>query len=205
MKKPPKTYHHGELRKSLIEAGLDILSEKGAEAMSLRAVARKAGVSQTAPYRHFADKDELLAAISEEGFMELSNRLSETITQYDTPDEQLIQTGVTYVQFAMDKPEHHKVMFGGMVNMENEHASLRKVSDEAFGKLAALVTAGQSQKSFREENPAMSTLATWSLVHGLSVLLLNKHIDLSQFGTDDAKPLAEFCTRMLKNGWKPRN
>src|SRR5260370_8363924 len=72
-----KPYHHGDLRAALIQAGLAILAEEGAQALTLRAAARRAGVSHSAPYRHFADKEALLAAIAEEGFTQLAQRLEQ--------------------------------------------------------------------------------------------------------------------------------
>src|SRR6266700_5995996 len=84
-RKRPKTYHHGDLRNALIQAGLEMLSESGAAALDLRKVARKAGVSHAAPYRHFADKQALIAAINEEGFHRLAERIQATL--HDVPDE----------------------------------------------------------------------------------------------------------------------
>src|SRR5258708_1624307 len=87
----PKSYHHGDLRNALIQAGLELLAEGGAEALDLRKVARRAGVSHAAPYRHFADKQALIVAITEEGFHWLAERIQATLREVpDEPFEQLL-------------------------------------------------------------------------------------------------------------------
>src|SRR5713101_5210209 len=96
----PKPYHHGDLRYALIQAGLELLSEGGAAALELRKVARRAGVSHAAPYRHFADKQTLVAAINEEGFRRLAERIRSTLREApDDPFEQLQAIARAYVQF----------------------------------------------------------------------------------------------------------
>src|ERR1700758_5049161 len=101
----PKPYHHGDLRHALIQAGLEILSAGGAATLDLRKVARKAGVSHAAPYRHFADKQALVAAINEEGFRQLAERIQSTVREApDETFEQLQAIAIAYVQFAREHP-----------------------------------------------------------------------------------------------------
>src|SRR5579871_5249220 len=100
----PKPYHHGDLRHALIQAGLEMLSEGGAAALDLRKVARKAGVSHAAPYRHFADKQALVAAINEEGFRQLAERVQSTLQAApDDAFEQLQGVARAYVLFAGER------------------------------------------------------------------------------------------------------
>src|SRR6266478_9089319 len=101
----PKPYHHGDLRHALIQAGLEMLAEGGAAALDLRKVARKAGVSHAAPYRHFADKQALIAAINEEGFHRLAERIQHALQEVpDDAFEQLFGIARAYVQFAQENP-----------------------------------------------------------------------------------------------------
>src|SRR6266702_8384163 len=111
----PKAYHHGDLRNALIEAGLELLSEGGASALDLRKVARKAGVSHAAPYRHFADKQSLIAAINEEGFHRLAEQIQSTLREV-TGDavEQLFGIARAYVHFAQENPWLMREMFSGL-------------------------------------------------------------------------------------------
>src|SRR5687767_2459609 len=99
-----KTYHHGDLKNALINAGVDILAKDGVGGLSLRKVALKAGVSHSAPYAHFADKQALIAAISTEGFRQLYENINTAAQKYkDQPTKQLAEVGWAYVQFALDE------------------------------------------------------------------------------------------------------
>src|ERR1700731_1976958 len=101
----PKAYHHGDLRNALIQAGLELLSEGGATSLDLRKVARRVGVSHAAPYRHFADRQALIAAINEEGFHRLAERIQSTLRDVsDEPFEQLLGVARVYVHFAQENP-----------------------------------------------------------------------------------------------------
>ena len=198
-------YHHGRLRESLIEAGLIVLSEEGAHGLSLRAVARKAGVSQAAPYRHFADKDSLIAAIARKGFLQLTAEMRRAREKHTSPDQQLIEAGWVYVRFARMNPDHLRVMFTGMVDWSQKHTELEAAGQESFGELVAIIAAGQAKSVVRAGDPMQSALAAWALVHGLSMLFLNGQISAEQFGAASEESLARFCIGMLRDGWKPRN
>ena len=109
---PRKNYHHGDLKNALIKVGIQILSKEGLGGLSLRRVAKKAGVSHTAPYAHFADKQALIAAISTEGYHQLYKQLTAAVeTNHVNPQNMLVEVGWAYVQFALKDPELFKVMF----------------------------------------------------------------------------------------------
>src|SRR6266480_5186935 len=102
-RKRPKTYHHGDLRNALIQAGLEMLSESGASALDLRKVARKAGVSHAAPYRHFDDKQALIAAINTEGYRRLAAQIQQGLQAVpEDAFEQLRAVAEAYIHFAVD-------------------------------------------------------------------------------------------------------
>src|SRR5215831_9732799 len=107
-----RSYHHGDLRQALIRSALEILSQAGAAGLSLRAAARRARVSAMAPYRHFADKEALLAAVAEYGFQQLAGRLAAAAAAAADPRAGLGALGVAYVIFARDEPSLFKLMFG---------------------------------------------------------------------------------------------
>src|ERR1700736_6916046 len=96
-------YHHGDLRAACLRAAMELLEEGGATALSLRAVARRAGVSPAAPYRHYADRDALISAVAAVGYRELAEHLAEAHPPPSTP-EQLASVGVAYVEFALERP-----------------------------------------------------------------------------------------------------
>src|SRR5579859_3307211 len=106
-----KPYHHGDLRRALLDSADAILEREGPNALSLRAVAREAGVSPAAPYHHFKDKDELLSAIAHEGFARLKQALSAAAEAGDDPRRKMNDLGVAYVKFAQSHPALYRVMY----------------------------------------------------------------------------------------------
>lgn len=163
----PAPYHHGDLRNALIAAGLSILTEEGAAALSLREVARRAGVSHAAPYRHFADKDALLAAIAEEVGSTLMPYLRDALALY--PDDygaQFLEMGWAYVRFGLENPDRLRVIFGSFATTPN--APFRA----AFELLVETIRRGQAAGVFVEAEPLGVALATWAMAHGLAVLMI---------------------------------
>src|SRR6516225_9375031 len=106
-----RPYHHGDLWRALVQAGIEILHEEGVHALTLRAVARRAGVSHAAPYRHFADKEALLAAIAEDGYRRLISELADVLADEHASARQLMtEAGKRYVHFVLENPDHVRVM-----------------------------------------------------------------------------------------------
>src|SRR5215472_6702206 len=121
----PRAYHHGDLRHALIQAGLELLAEGGARELDLRKVARRAGVSHAAPYRHFADKQALIAAITEEGFRLLAKQIQVTLSEVpEEPFEQLLGIARAYVHFAKAHPWLMREMFSGLTLERETFVSL---------------------------------------------------------------------------------
>src|SRR4051794_27635084 len=119
-----KPYHHGDLQRALVDAAVALLAEGGAAAVTLREVARRAGVTHAAPYRHFADKAALLAAVAEEGFRALHDAVARAGAEApDDPLARLAASGQAYLRFAMSHPAHYRVMFGPDV-AAREHPEL---------------------------------------------------------------------------------
>jgi AcrR family transcriptional regulator len=129
----PKTYHHGDLKAALLESALDILRDQGLEALTLRAVARRAGVSQAAPYRHFADRRALVAAVAELGFREMQARMSDAMQPAGAGSQPgLRQVAVAYVRFGLENPAVYRVMFGPEVANTEDLPELRATSGAAL-------------------------------------------------------------------------
>src|SRR5881397_1178355 len=106
-----RPYHHGDLSRALVDAARRLLEAEGPSALSLRAVAREAGVSPAAPYHHFKDKGELLLAVAQEGWMELGEAIAESRRRASTPAEEMTEIGVAYVCFAREHPALYRIMY----------------------------------------------------------------------------------------------
>src|SRR5512133_3651358 len=126
-------YHHGDLKNALIQAGIEILATEGVGSLSLRKVAQKAGVSHSAPYAHFADKQALIAAISTEGYRRLYERLLTINRNFaGDPLRQLVEADWVYNGFALDDPAHFKITFSGVIEKEKEYPEFVEMSQRSF-------------------------------------------------------------------------
>jgi AcrR family transcriptional regulator len=164
-------YHHGDLRAALVCAALELLEESGESALSLRAVARRAGVSPAAPYRHYADREALVSAVAAVGYRELAERLAAAHPSPSSP-EQLASVAIAYVQFALERPALFRIMFGEPCDRDN---------DERIAATAAvsLYVRGIVERSFPQADPEALATAIWALVHGLAFLHLDGKLDAS--------------------------
>lgn len=197
-----KTYHHGDLRRALLDAALAILAEPGgAAALTLRAVARRAGVTHAAPYRHFEGVEQLLSAVAEEGFWQLSEALEAAACGATDALERHAATGIAYVEFAVSHPAHYRVMFGP--ELDAAHAGLAEAGAAAFGVLVSSVTSAQGCGAMRAGPPMELALASWSIVHGLASLLIDQRLARTELAADPAA-LAGTVTRLLIDGLAPR-
>lgn len=164
-------YHHGDLRTALLRAALELLEESGASALSLRAVARRAGVSPAAPYRHYADREALVSAVAAVGYRELAERLAAAHPSPSSP-EQLASVAIAYVQFALEKPALFRIMFGEPCDRDNGE----RVAATAA---VSLYVRGIVERSFPQADPEALATAIWALVHGLAFLYLDGKLNAS--------------------------
>ncbi len=173
----PKPYHHGELRPSLLHAASSIIRESGMDALSMRRLADKVGVSRTAPYHHFKDKNELLCAIAELGFADQDRMIGSLIDDIGTEDgARLFENWVhTYIRFAHENPETYDLMYGKDIWKRGEPTPvLRQVSKASFRLWVDLVGELQQQRVLPATHPALRTAqACWATLHGLARLLID--------------------------------
>jgi len=197
---PRKNYHHGDLKNALIKAGIQILSKEGLGGLSLRRVAKKAGVSHTAPYAHFADKQALIAAISTEGYHLLYEQLASAVeTNQGNPQNMLIEVGWAYVQFALKDPELFKVMFSGVIEQEKDYPDFREISQKNFQLLVGRVKNYQETGLLAPEPADMVAVRLWSLVHGFIMLLLEGQISHTLLDRMSIKALFIFMINEIVN------
>ena len=185
MKERP--YHHGDLRNALRDAARGILEEDGLQALSLRAVARRAGVSHAAPYRHFSSHEALLAELVGEGFEELRNDLAAAGAQSGAQADRITKMGAAYMRFIARRPALARLMFGSQL-----------ANREAFPELEEAAN-GVAVEIGNALNDSALGLAVWGCVHGLAMLVLENVIDLGQrrSGLDVLPSRAEILLRGL--------
>lgn len=196
-RKRPDRYHHGDLSRALLREALRTIQTHGVEALTLRAVGQKLGVSRTALYRHFADKSALLAAVSREGFRALREQLEDAWVGDGKGREGFAAMGVAYVRFALANPSHYRVMFGGFVPGSVDDPELAKEASGAFQVLVDSIVEQQRQGLMRGDDPLQLARYIWSLVHGIAMLAIDGR--LSHQGAD-AEDLIRFAVERVRTG-----
>ncbi|WP_241566982.1 TetR/AcrR family transcriptional regulator [Hahella sp. KA22] len=166
-------YHHGNLRNELLDKALAQLKQVGPDKISLRALAREIGVSQTAPYRHFADKNALLAALAAQGYRELQRVTQEAADAHNDPSQQLCHSGNAYIQFARDNPEQYKLMFGPVIACPMDYPELAEAGSSAFQVILNIAAKGVSEGVFTDRDVSLIAHAAWSMVHGIASLWID--------------------------------
>jgi AcrR family transcriptional regulator len=174
---PKKNYHHGDLKNALVTAGINILVKEGTAGLTLRKVARKAGVSHAAPYAHFSDKQALIAAISTEGFKHLYDAMDKAITPFEgDPLKQLVTGAWAYVQFGVSDPDHFKVTFSGVLERERDYPAFVEISHKTFGRVVSIVNDCQRAEVLCKGSPELLAVSIWAQLHGLVSLLIEGQI-----------------------------
>ena len=167
-----KPYHHGNLREALLEAAIRLIAEAGPAGFTLREVARRAGVSHNAPYRHFRDRDDLMAAVAAQGFRELTQAMLREAARHTGAVDRLKQAGLAYVRFALRRPEHFTVMFDAPTSVHTTHPDSAEASKQAFDTLVNLVKNCQDEGSPEPGDTLQLALCSWSTVHGVAKLAI---------------------------------
>lgn len=166
--KSQRAYHHGDLRNGLLEAARAILEEESLAALTLRAVARRAGVSHAAPYRHFPNHEALLVELAIEGFEELREQLADAAKGQASELERVARIGAAYMRFVAARPALTRLMFGSQLPNRDQFPTLGLKADAIGTEIGKALS-----------DPALG-LAVWSSVHGLAMLVLENVIDLGQ-------------------------
>jgi AcrR family transcriptional regulator len=190
-----KAYHHGNLKRALIDVAVEVVARHGIDALNLRALAARAGVSPGAPYHHFASRNGLLAAIAEEGFMQFETSL---ITARDAaPTDagaRLEAIGQAYLRFATFHPGYFRVMFHGDAGAAGPTES----GERAFQLLHDAIVDCQRAGTAPAGDPAPLVLTAWSVVHGLATLWIDRALPFKGLEPDLMAPkVGQLMSRMF--------
>jgi AcrR family transcriptional regulator len=193
-------YHHGDLRQATINTAVEIVAVQGVEALTLREVAQRIGVSRMAPYRHFENKSALLAAVAEEGFEMMYRHLQQTLAQLlPEPLPKLQKLGVAYVLYATSHPTHYRVMFGSQIEAITSYPNLDATAKKNFNLLLQSIVECQKAELICRDRPEKIAQMLWSLTHGLSMLIIDGQLSGTESVTE-IEEIANFATRKSITG-----
>lgn len=198
MAERPRTYHHGDLRASLVEEAAAMISEAGAASVTMRAIGGRLGVSRAAPYRHFPDKTSLLVAVAVEGFKRLNDRLQSSVGTPQSSLERLRQMGEQYVRFALEHPAHYRLMYGKEALARQQQPELREAAGALLEHLVDVIRVHQQRGEIERKDPRAQAYVAWSAVHGLASLLIERQIDPNV----DVDALISQTTQTLLDGMR---
>jgi AcrR family transcriptional regulator len=200
MARKRRSYHHGDLRRALLEETTRTIQREGVDAVTLRAVGKRLGVSRTALYRHFADKPALLAAVAREGFQAFTRDLTHAWTSGGGGRAGFRAMGAAYVKFAVANPSHYRVMFGAFKDLCERDAQLAADAQASFQVLLDAVVMLQKDGLLRADPPQTLAQYIWAAVHGVAMLAID-----GQLGPDpkEADTLARFALERLSTGIAP--
>jgi len=171
------TYHHGDLKNALINAGIKILSQEGLHGLSLRSAAQRAGVSHSAPYSHFKDKQALIAAISTKGLYLIYEKLSQIAEQKEEqPLEQLHEVAWGYTEFALENIGLFKLIFSSAIEREHEYPEFVTISHRNFDLIVKVIENSQDAGIIKPHQSKLKALTIWSMVHGFIFLYLERQV-----------------------------
>ena len=171
----PGSYHHGDLRLAILKAACDHLRRENAESLSLRALARGIGVSQTAPYRHFDSKNALFAGIATWGFQILSGQMQASLADQTSPMESFLTLGRCYLDFSREHAEKYQLFFDSSLVEFGEYPRLQEASGVCFDHLLDVIRLGQQARLFVEREEEEIAAIVWAGLHGMASLLQLEH------------------------------
>ena len=195
-----RPYHHGDLRGTLVRKALELLRAEGPEALTLRGVARAAGVSQAAPYRHFADRRALVAAVAEEGFRRMHAEMLAAVRANPGP-QGFRQIAYAYVRFARESPAEYRIMFGPEVARQDDLPALQATSHAVLDFVRQGIEGLQRAGVVEAGDPWRMAVALWAMLHGLVMLFLDGQTSGVEASPDE---LVEAATHMVMFGMAAR-
>lgn len=192
---PERPYHHGDLKRVLVETALGMLRDGEGWQFTLREVARRAGVSHAAPYKHFTDKAALLAELAAQGYHQLREELLAALGRKGkTARSEILAVAKAYVNFGLANPSLYRLMFSTEID-KSRYSDLRGASFATFEVLLDILTRGQRAGALKTSSPQGQAAACWALVHGLTILELDRQLLPEKVGS---KPIDEALMTLLE-------
>jgi AcrR family transcriptional regulator len=201
--KPAQQYHHRRLRRALLDAALALVSSDGVGALSLRAVARRVGVTPSAAYTYFRDKAALLAAAAVEGLGVLQREMVTAAATVRAPAERLEAIGVAYVRFAAQHADYFRLLSAPELADKRRHPELLTAYDDAFGVVLGAIRECQQAGIVHAGEPRRLAMAAWAAVHGIAWLIVDGQVAISRLDGDAAQS-ARSVLRVLFKGLEVR-
>jgi AcrR family transcriptional regulator len=196
-RKRERRYHHGDLSRALLHEAVRTIEKDGVEALTLRAVGQRLGVSRTALYRHFTDKSALLAAVASEGFRTLRVQTLEAWEKEGGGAAGFAAMAAAYIRFGVAHPSHYRVMFGGFVRQAAPDSELAREGGGAFQVLVDAIVSMQTEGLLRRDPPLALAQYIWATVHGITMLAI---ADLLRQPIDE---VIRFAVERLRTGIEP--
>jgi AcrR family transcriptional regulator len=197
-RKKKDAYHHGDLKRAVLDEAVALVGEQGTRSLTLREVARRLGVTPAAPYRHFADKEALLAAVAEEGYRMLAEQMSAATRAAGTdPRVRLAALGAAYLRFALLRPAHYAVTFGADRPPMESHPEMHDAATAANEVVAAEFVGLQQRGLVARGDVLDQTMFLWSMLHGLALLLPIGQLPPGWNVTAGSRALPELVERVV--------
>src|SRR3954470_23315384 len=193
-----RAYHHGDLERALVDAAVRVIQKDGVQALTLRGVGARVGVSRTALYRHFDGKEALLARVAAEGFKRFHAALSEAVARAEAAAaDPMPAMAAAYAQFARSHPSHYQTMFSGVLTEGRRYPDLHQCGEAAFMVLVDAIRSGQARGRIGKRNPVELAEVIWALSHGIATLGMAKQLTTAP---DKLDTFAVTAWKMLEQG-----
>lgn len=186
MRRTKRRYHHGDLPRTLKDLTLELIARRGIQGVTLREVAKAAGVTHGAPYRHFRSREALLAAIAEDSFRMLAADLDQALGASNDPLQRLAGLGAAHVRFALNHPMRYRLMFGAELRKE-EHPVLHDEARACFERVVTCVASCQQEGVLRAGEPRDLALVLWASMHGFVDLAISQQLGGAGFESHDVE------------------
>ena len=199
-RKADRPYHHGNLRRALLDEAVATIRAEGVDALTLREIGARLGVSRTALYRHFADKRALLAAVATEGFRTLREQLVAAWEEGGRGRAAFESMGVAYVRFAVANPSHYRVMFGDYRRLCAVDPDLQAEAGASFDVLLQALITLQAAGAIRRDEPRQLALFVWSVVHGVAMLAIDGQLGQEMSAWPAMRGVVDFALEKMRTG-----
>jgi len=199
-RKPKSRYHHGDLRRALLDEAVRIIAREGVGDLTLREVGSRLGVSRTALYRHFSDKSALLAAVARQGFQRFAADLRQAWSEGPGTRQGFERMGVAYVRFALTNPSHYRVMFGDFRSLCAKDPELETDAAASFQVLVQALISLQESGDITPDEPVRLAHYVWAIVHGIAMLAIDGQLGPDPSASAQVSALMDFALLRMRTG-----